>query len=113
MGAKSKKDSRLNNLDPQHFTIAKRYKSNCDNNRNKKKKLHQQHPFSQDVTPRRRSNGRYTPVYLATDAYRPRANPIFDKLFSTFECIFTLDDSPEDLELLYQFRKPEDGTSMA
>ncbi|KAF9356503.1 hypothetical protein BGX26_005157 [Mortierella sp. AD094] len=76
-------------------------------------KEQQEHPFSQDMTPKRRSNGRYTPIYLATDAYRPRANPIFDKLFATFECIFTLDDFPEDLELLYQFRNPEDGTLMA
>jgi len=62
---------------------------------------------------RRRSNGRYTPIYLATDAHRPRANPIFDKLFQSFDCIFTLDDFAEDLEPLHQFRNPEDGTLMA
>ncbi|KAF9381414.1 hypothetical protein CPC16_009867 [Podila verticillata] len=63
--------------------------------------------------PRRRSNGQYTPIYLATDAHRPRANPIFDKLFETFDCIFTLDDFAEDLEPLHQFRNPEDGALMA
>lgn len=62
--------------------------------------------------PRRRSNGRYTPIYLATDAHRPRSNPIFDRLFSTFDCIFTLDDFSEDLEPLTQYRNPEDGTLM-
>ncbi|KAF9580209.1 hypothetical protein BGW38_003244, partial [Lunasporangiospora selenospora] len=61
----------------------------------------------------RRSNGRYTPIYLATDAHHPRANPIFDRLFDTFECIFTLEDFEEDLEELYQFRNPEDGARMA
>ncbi|KAI7821545.1 hypothetical protein BC939DRAFT_478259 [Gamsiella multidivaricata] len=75
----------------------------------------QQHSISQTSpsTPRRRSNGQFTPIYLATDAHRPRANPIFDKLFETFECIFTLDDFSEDLELLHHFRNPEDGTLMA
>ncbi|KAG0300507.1 hypothetical protein BGZ97_003194 [Linnemannia gamsii] len=63
--------------------------------------------------PKRRSNGRYTPIYLATDAHRPRSNPIFDDLFSTFDCIFTLDDFSEDLESLTQYRNPEDGTLMA
>ncbi|KAF8924025.1 hypothetical protein BGZ58_002257 [Dissophora ornata] len=78
----------------------------------------QQHAFlhTPDTSvspPKRRSNGRFTPIYLATDARRPRANPIFDKLFETFSCIFTLDDFEEDLELLHQFRNPEDGTLMA
>ncbi|KAG0040093.1 hypothetical protein BGZ82_005145 [Podila clonocystis] len=68
---------------------------------------------SSSSSPRRRSNGRYTPIYLATDAHRPRANPIFDKLFETFDCIFTLDDFAEDLEPLQQFRNPEDGALMA
>ncbi|KAH7036899.1 hypothetical protein BKA57DRAFT_520779, partial [Linnemannia elongata] len=62
--------------------------------------------------PKRRSNGRYTPIYLATDAHRPRSNPIFDRLFATFDCIFTLDDFTEDLEPLTQYRNPEDGTLM-
>ncbi|KAG0333682.1 hypothetical protein BG000_008955 [Podila horticola] len=68
---------------------------------------------SSSSSPRRRSNGRYTPIYLATDAHRPRANPIFDKLFETFDCIFTLDDFAEDIEPLQQFRNPEDGVLMA
>ncbi|KAF8984943.1 hypothetical protein BGZ46_006430 [Entomortierella lignicola] len=72
----------------------------------------QEQAFSRAKTPKRRSNGRHTPIYLATDAYRPRDNPIFDKLFATFECIFTLDDFSEDLELLHQFRNPEDGALM-
>ncbi|KAG0280645.1 hypothetical protein BGZ96_001473 [Linnemannia gamsii] len=63
--------------------------------------------------PKRRSNGRYTPIYLATDAHQPRSNPIFDHLFSTFDCIFTLDDFSEDLEPLTQYRNPEDGALMA
>ncbi|KAG0096304.1 hypothetical protein BGZ93_004743 [Podila epicladia] len=71
------------------------------------------HPSSSSSSPRKRSNGRYTPMYLATDAHRPRANPIFDKLFETFHCIFTLDDFVEDLEPLQQFRNPEDGALMA
>ncbi|OAQ26458.1 hypothetical protein K457DRAFT_79092, partial [Linnemannia elongata AG-77] len=62
--------------------------------------------------PKRRSNGRYTPIYLATDAHRPRSNTIFDRLFATFDCIFTLDDFTEDLEPLTQYRNPEDGTLM-
>ncbi|GJJ72194.1 hypothetical protein EMPS_04551 [Entomortierella parvispora] len=79
----------------------------------------QQHTFSHRVVesnaspPRRRSNGRYTPIYLATDAHQPRSNPIFDKLFESFDCIFTLDDFTEDLEPLHRFRNPEDGTLMA
>ncbi|KAF9543703.1 hypothetical protein EC957_000558 [Mortierella hygrophila] len=80
----------------------------------------QQQPFMQIPTsdsdptsqPKRRSNGRYTPIYLATDAHRPRSNPIFDRLFSTFDCIFTLDDFSEDLEQLSKYRNPEDGTLM-
>ncbi|KAG9070288.1 hypothetical protein KI688_009625 [Linnemannia hyalina] len=80
----------------------------------------QQQPFMQIPTtdsdptsqPKRRSNGRYTPIYLATDAHRPRSNPIFDRLFSTFDCIFTLDDFSEDLEQLTQYRNPEDGVLM-
>ncbi|KAF9301787.1 hypothetical protein BGZ74_006280 [Mortierella antarctica] len=72
------------------------------------------HPSSSSSSsPRKRSNGRYTPIYLATDAHRPRANPIFDKLFETFDCLFTLDDFTEDLEPLQQFRNPEDGALMA
>ncbi|KAG0279284.1 hypothetical protein BGZ95_001706 [Linnemannia exigua] len=75
-----------------------------------------QQPFIQLLTdsppPKRRSNGRYTPIYLATDAHRPRSNPIFDRLFTTFDCIFTLDDFSEDLEKLTQYRNPEDGTLM-
>ncbi|KAF9410719.1 hypothetical protein BGZ94_001554 [Podila epigama] len=74
-------------------------------------------PEQQDSTvgskPRRRSNGRYTPIYLATDAHRPRSNPIFDKLFATFDCIFTLDDFEDELEPLHHFRNPEDGVHMA
>ncbi|KAK3844691.1 MAG: hypothetical protein J3R72DRAFT_397759 [Linnemannia gamsii] len=70
-------------------------------------------PTSQSSPPKRRSNGRYTPIYLATDAHRPRSNPIFDHLFATFDCIFTLDDFSEDLEKLTQYRNPEDGTLMA
>ncbi|KAF9968564.1 hypothetical protein BGZ70_002468 [Mortierella alpina] len=62
--------------------------------------------------PGRRSNGRFTPIYLATDAYHPRSNPIFDRLFETFECVFTLDDFAEDLAGLKRFRNPEDGTLM-
>ncbi|KAG0302418.1 hypothetical protein BGZ98_007507 [Dissophora globulifera] len=76
----------------------------------------QQQSFSQaaeSTRPRRRSNGRFTPIYLATDAHRPRANPIFDKLFETFSCIFTLDDFADELEPLHQFRNPEDGALMA
>ncbi|KAF8946587.1 hypothetical protein BGZ47_000115 [Haplosporangium gracile] len=72
-------------------------------------------PTSDDPStpkPKRRSNGRYTPIYLATDAHQPRSNPIFDRLFSTFDCIFTLDDFAEDLEPLTQYRNPEDGTLM-
>lgn len=78
-----------------------------------RKKLLRPSSSSSSSSPRRRSNGRYTPIYLATDAHRPRANPIFDKLFETFDCIFTLDDFAEDLEPLYQFRNPEDGALMA
>ncbi|KAF9145855.1 hypothetical protein BGX30_006338 [Mortierella sp. GBA39] len=66
----------------------------------------------QTSQPKRRSNGRYTPIYLATDAHQPRSNPIFDRLFSTFDCIFTLDDFSEDLEQLTQYRNPEDGALM-
>ncbi|KAI1311031.1 hypothetical protein EDD11_003573 [Mortierella claussenii] len=74
----------------------------------------QQHKFSRPpFAPQRRSNGRFTPIYLATDAYRPRDNPVFDRLFQTFECIFTLDDFTEDLDLLNRFRNPEDGALMA
>ncbi|KAF9574079.1 hypothetical protein EC968_007471 [Mortierella alpina] len=74
----------------------------------------EQHTFPRPVAeaPGRRSNGRYTPIYLATDAHHPRSNPIFDRLFETFECVFTLDDFAEDLEELRRFRNPEDGTLM-
>ncbi|KAK3814389.1 MAG: hypothetical protein J3Q66DRAFT_442018 [Benniella sp.] len=58
-------------------------------------------------------DGRFTPIYLATDAHQPRSNPIFDKLFETFNCGFPLDDFTEDLESLYQYRNPEDGALMA
>ncbi|KAF9179117.1 hypothetical protein BGZ50_007214 [Haplosporangium sp. Z 11] len=75
----------------------------------------QQHAFSSTPPkePLRRSNGRYTPIYLATDARRPRENAIFDRLFETFNCIFTLDDFSDELTPLYEFRNPEDGTLMA
>ncbi|KAG0345721.1 hypothetical protein BG004_003203 [Podila humilis] len=66
-------------------------------------------PPPSPLSPRRRSNGRYTPIYLATDARHPRSNPIFSKLFSTFDCVFVLDDFEEDLELLHEFRNPDDG----
>ncbi|KAF9989522.1 hypothetical protein BGZ75_006069 [Mortierella antarctica] len=74
----------------------------------------QQHTFPRPFAeePGRRSNGRFTPIYLATDAHHPRSNPIFDRLFDTFECVFTLDDFAEDLEELRRFRNPEDGTLM-
>ncbi|KAF9280256.1 hypothetical protein BGZ68_007352 [Mortierella alpina] len=74
----------------------------------------EQHTLLRPVpeTPGRRSNGRFTPIYLATDAHYPRSNPIFNRLFETFECIFTLDDFAEDLEELKRFRNPEDGTLM-
>ncbi|KAF9914721.1 hypothetical protein BX616_007691 [Lobosporangium transversale] len=68
---------------------------------------------SPSVRKLRRSNGRFTPIYLATDAHQPRANPIFNRLFRTFDCVFSLDDFSEDLEVLHQFRNPEDGTLMA
>ncbi|KAG0247848.1 hypothetical protein BG011_000810 [Mortierella polycephala] len=75
----------------------------------------QQHVFSSTPPndPLRRSNGRYTPIYLATDAHRPRENAIFDRLFETFNCVFTLDDFSDELAPLYEFRNPEDGTLMA
>lgn len=65
------------------------------------------------TTPLQRSNGRFTPIYLATDAHRPRSNPIFDRLFETFDCVFTLDDFSKDLEPLRHYRNPEDGTLMS
>ncbi|KAG0000592.1 hypothetical protein BGZ65_004230 [Modicella reniformis] len=82
--------------------------------RQQEQQQQQQHSFSHSQsTSMRRSNGRFTPIYLATDAHQPRLNPIFDRLFETFSCIFTLDDFSEDLEPLHQYRNPEDGTLMA
>ncbi|KAF9970848.1 hypothetical protein BGZ73_006298 [Actinomortierella ambigua] len=60
-----------------------------------------------------RSQGLQTPIFLATDAHNPRANPIFANLFATFDCLFTLDDFREELEELEQFRNPEDGVRLA
>ncbi|KAF9954330.1 hypothetical protein BGZ72_004676 [Mortierella alpina] len=87
----------------------------CSNSsRKRNSKGIKQHTLLRPVAeaPGRRSNGRFTPIYLATDAHHPRSNPIFDRLFETFECVFTLDDFAEDLEELKRFRNPEDGTLM-
>ncbi|KAG0224071.1 hypothetical protein BGW42_005336 [Actinomortierella wolfii] len=61
----------------------------------------------------KRNQGLQTPIFLATDAHNPRANPIFANLFATFDCLFTLDDFRDELEELHQFRNPEDGVRLA
>ncbi|KAI8598227.1 GDP-fucose protein O-fucosyltransferase, partial [Dissophora ornata] len=100
-------DNGDNGEDEDEDESSPHFPSNASQAHKRQGRLSVEHP------PKRRSNGRFTPIYLATDARRPRANPIFDKLFETFSCIFTLDDFEEDLELLHQFRNPEDGTLMA
>jgi hypothetical protein len=41
---------------------------------------------------RKAEGGRYTTIYIATDAVYPRRNVLFRKLFDHFPCIFALDD---------------------
>jgi hypothetical protein len=54
-----------------------------------------------------------TPIYLATDAPKPRQNPLFRKLFETFPCVFVLDDFKEALDELTRLQVVEDGVNMA
>ncbi|GAB5592003.1 hypothetical protein Unana1_06903 [Umbelopsis nana] len=54
-----------------------------------------------------------TPIYLATDAPKPRENPLFRKLFDTFPCVFVLDDFKQDLDELTRLEVVEDGVNLA
>jgi hypothetical protein len=54
-----------------------------------------------------------TPIFLATDAPKPRQNPLFRKLFETFPCVFVLDDFWDDLDELMQLQVVEDGVNLS
>lgn len=57
--------------------------------------------------------GFLTPIYLATDAPKPRQNPLFRKLFDTFPCVFVLDDFKDALDELVRLEVVEDGVNLA
>lgn len=54
-----------------------------------------------------------TPIFLATDAPKPRENPLFRKIFDTFPCVFVLDDFWDDLAELMRLQVVEDGVNLS
>ncbi|CAG8500502.1 10666_t:CDS:1 [Acaulospora colombiana] len=54
-----------------------------------------------------------TVIFMATDARSPRKNPLLQKFFRTFPCVFLLDDFEKDLAELKAVRNVEDKTPLS
>jgi GDP-fucose protein O-fucosyltransferase len=76
--------------------------------------LKQINPIKMDCAKHQgKTAGFLTPIFLATDAPKPRQNPLFRKLFDTFPCVFVLDDFKDALDEMMRLEVVEDGVNLA